>query len=796
MNMAALLRRQWHSPLFFLTVFALVAAVVAINATTFGAIHTLRWKALPYAADDCLVWLRADLRKLDVKTGLGESLRRVVAADREHFAATAGFVMPRRTRSDSEGRGWHIAPVTPGFEGVIGVAPALGRSFNADDAHAGADRVLLISDALWRSRFNADPQILGRTVRFGDQTDSVIGVMPRGFAFPDTNVDAWRPYVAAANASPESDFGDLDVIARLAAGTRLAQARAALDTVLNGGKSLPGIFASLDVTASAEPWRQHFFDESGHALSLLQIVALVLLAAVAANLVNLQLDRLLGRAREFEIRRALGAGEGAIVASAVGDTLLPVAAGLLAGLALTVPGTQLLARRGLLPESMPLTPAFDWATLACGIVVAFVALATATLAARLSRGRSGLSARGSASGLGRVRPALLVGQIMLTTALLGGAGLLLRSTLNVIHVDRGFDAQGVLMTGIDLSNPAQRLQYDPRGDAGLKSSIADLRAQAAALPGVQHVALANIAPFSGGETFGTVEVPGQAQSQQVRLRMVTPGYFAALGMPLVSGRDFDWTDIHEDGGYPVIVDGLYAQRYLRGIDPLASHVGTGSPDGAGNFNTSPIIGVVRATKQAALDENAEMPTIYAPSNGQMPMFILVLRGSGDPASLIEPVRRLIQSRMPDAAIAFNQPLGQRVEHSLNHRRALLEAVGGFAALTLALAALGLAAVLGFAIRRRTSELGVRLALGATPSRIRRLVLRQGSMLIASGLALGLATGLVLARLLADRLFGVTFTDPANWCATVLLVAAIALFACWLPARRAAATDPIEALRHE
>ena len=801
MNLANLLRRHLRSPAFALTVFVLVAAVTAINATVFGAIDALRWKALPYAADDSLVWLQLKLTAIDNESNLSEMYRKELALDAVTFSGVAGYVDVNRTRSDEEGRPWRIAQVTPQLDAVLGVAPALGRGIEADDAHDGADRVLVISDALWRSRFQADPDIVGRTVRFGDRTYTVVGVMPHGFAFPDTRTDAWRPFVLPAQKPAVDGVGELDVIARLARGATLEQARVALDRVYDGGKDLGPIgamFSNMRAQAHAEPWRTHFYARHGQALAMLQVAALILLLAVAANLVNLQLDRLLGRSREFDIRRARGAGEGAIAAQALRDIALPVGCGIALGLALAVPGMRLLALRQLLPDYLPAPIGYSVAMLGCGAFIAVATLLTALLAVRLSRGRAALSARGAAAGLGRLRPALLVAQIVLTTALLGSAILLLRSAINVLDVNPGFDARGVLMVAIDATTPQRRQSdYDPREDGALKSALADLLARAAALPGARHVAIADATPFSGGITINATQIPGQNEPQQLFSRVVSQDYFATLGMKLVNGRAFEAADASANAGSPVIVDEEYVRRYLQGHDPLTATLYAGLPREDGKMpDQLPIVGVVPTSKNNALDEKPGMATMYRLMTQPSPMFILLVRGDGDPASLVEPARRLVHERMPEALIAFNQPLQHRVENSFAARRGLLETIGGFAAITLALAAIGLAAVLGFAIRRRTAELGVRMALGATPSRVRNLVLRQGGLLIAAGLVLGVTLGIALARLLADKLFGVGFADTASWSAALALVAAIALFACWLPARRAAATDPVEALRHE
>lgn len=803
MNLPPLLRRSLRAPFFALVVFVLVLAVTAFNATVFSAIHTLRWKSLPYAADASLVRLQLKLTAIDNESNLSELYRRELSRDTTTFRGVAGYVGTNRTRSDDKGRPWRIAQITPQLDAVLGVTPALGRGIEDADTYEGADRVLVISDALWRRRFNADPHILGRAVRFGDRVDTIVGVMPRGFAFPDTQTDAWRPFVPPARKSALDGLGELDLVARLADTATVEQARAALDRVYDGGRHLgqfAAMFASMGPQPHAEPWRQHFSARYGRPLAMIQLAALILLLAVGANLVNLQLARLLGRSREFDIRRALGASEGAIRALAVRELLPPTLAGVTAGLALVGPGLHLLAARRLLPEGMPVEAAFDASTLASGIVVVGLVMLTALFATHVLRGRGGLSVRGSAGGLGRLRPALLVGQVMLTTALLGSTMLLLRSAINVLAVDRGFDENGVLMVGIDFAtaSPArQQPTYDPRSDAELKSAVNELLARAKALPGVRHVATTTIAPFSGGDSFSNAHVPGHGEPQQVRERTISPDYFATLGIALHNGRALDATDMQEGGGTAaVVVDELYVHRYLAAHDPIGASIGIDAGADGTQPVMVPIVGVVSSVKNNALDEATGMPTIYRVANFPSPLFVLLVRADVDAANLVEPMRRLIQQVAPDAVLAFNQPLAQRVEASFAARRGLLEMIAAFAVVTLALAALGLAAMLGFAIRRRSAEFGVRMALGASAARVRGLVLRQGGALIAAGIALGLLAGLAVARLLAEQLFGLGWTDPASWGLALAVVAGIGLVACWLPAEHAARIAPAEALRQE
>jgi predicted permease len=798
MNPVHLVRRQLRTPAFALTVMLLVAAVVAINATAFGAIHALRWKALPYADGDALVELRGNMQKFGLMGGLNWYLFGRVVDDHAHFAGAAGFTGPDRPRSDASGRDWRIASVTPGFERVLGVAPRIGRAFVDDDAHAGAD-ALLLSERTWRERFASDPHVIGKTVRFADRSYSVIGVMPRGFAFPDASADAWTPYVVTAadrSQQGKSYVGGLEVVARRAPGTSVAQAQAALAAIFSAEHDvLAEMTEATGLAADVRPWRERFLADHWRALELLQLAALILLAVVTANLINLDLDRLLGRARELDIRRALGAGERAIAGTILADLGPPVVAGLVAGLALTPVGLELLTRRGLLPDALPQAVGLDAATLAGGLAVAAIALGSALVAALLARGRAHLGTR-APSGLGRARPVLLVGQIMLTTALVGCSGLLLRSALQLAAADRGFDATGVLMTAIDTSRSDSMhaaASTLPEDHARWAPDVEALRTEIARLPGVDTVALASAPPFSGTELVSTAHVSGQPETIRIHDYRVGVGYFTALGMHFVAGRGFQRGDVGDAS--PIVVDDTLARRYLGGADPLGAtldvHIGNQRE------RTARIVGVVHAAKHSALDEASSIPTVYRldPTPQQSTVW-LVTRTRGDAAALATSVRTLVRQRMPDADVVVDQPLAALVDATLLDRHTLLEAIGGFAVLTLLLAGLGLGAVLSFSIRRRTTELGVRMALGATAPRIVALVMRQGTWLIIAGGALGLALGIPLARLLGDRLYGVGFGDPATWATCLALVATVTALACWIPAHRAGATDPVVALRDE
>ena len=787
-----LLRSFQRAPMFALVVIILVASVVAINASTFSAIHALRWKALPYADGEALMEMRGDMRKFGFIAGLNARIRDALAADHAHFSGVAGFTGAGQERIDANGQSWRLAQVTPGFEQVLGVAPMIGRSIVDEDAVEGADQVAVISDRAWRQRFGADPGVIGKTLDLGKMKLTVIGVMPPDFSFPDTRIDAWRPYVASSDGD---SFGDLEVVARAAQGTSIAQAREVLASLIARDKKLAPLVASANIQASVRSWRERYSSDHEQALDLLQLAGLTLLIVAVANLINLNLDHLLLRRREFAIRRALGASERVIAWGIAADVLPPALIGLALGLALTPLGLRVLSDRGLLPEFLPQSIAFGPAAIIGACVATILIVMTVLLATWFAQRKQGLSSRAGIAGMGRLRPALLVGQVMLTTILLGGTCLLLRSAINLISTDRGFNEQGILMTMIDpLGVSVESATFEATTDRPrLRAMIERIREEVAGLPGVDRVALADAPPFSHSEAITKIRVPGVVDAQSVRARVVSHSYFATLGIGLQSGRDFAAADLGEGAG--VIVDEAYRNRYLQGVDPLDAYVEI-SENRDGSFGKARIIGVVQTIKYKALDEASVLPVVYEHAEAPMPSAYLLTHTTGDVRALAETVRQRILGVEPGTVIRFNKPLADSIDETLAPRRALLEAIGGFGLATLLMASIGLAAVLSFSIRRRTAELGVRLAIGATSGRVRNLVMKQGGQLIVMGGVLGLVVGMPLARLLSDRLYRIAFTDTTSWLAAIVVVLLVASIACWLPARRAAATDPMVALRNE
>ncbi|MFB9066786.1 ABC transporter permease [Pseudofulvimonas gallinarii] len=801
MNLRQAFTRAWRAPGFALAVIVLTAVVVAVNATVFAAVWAIDYKALPYREGDRLVELRVDLRKFGFRVGLLPSLHSQLAAATDVYEGVVGQTAGPFMRSDDAGREWQVQRVTTGFSEVLGVAPMLGRPLQEEDA-VGDGRVLLLSEATWRSRFNGDPGVVGSNVDLGGQRYRIVGVMPAGFVFPDRDADAWMPWIPSAGEKADDaggNVGQFEVLARLAPGVTLQQSAAHLDGVLAAADNLKALREHVGVLPVVRYWRERFADEHTMALALLQLASLILLVVVAANLANLVLDRMMARQRDLAICRALGAGHRDILRSVLADLLPPVVVGAGMGMLLVPLCVALLQQRGLIPANLPVGVGGDAFSIGAAVIAAALVLAVALLAAVSVRSPANLAAgagvRQQAAGLGRARATMLVVQLALATVLLGASALLLRSAFNLINEPRGFDERGVLMTALDPLGVSRGQAFDPERDGPrARARLLALREDVLSLPGVRHAAFASSAPFSRSETVSTVRVMGVDGDMQARSRQVGPGYFRTLGIAQLAGRDFAAGEGEGQGAEDgtVIVDELFVQRWLAGRDPLGARLEI--PSGPDSYRSARVVGVVRTVKHERLDEQPDLPTYYLPADTILPTSLLVTRVDGNPAVLADVVRDRVRGSFPDAVVTFNQPLAEAVAHSLAGRRAALESVSAFATITLLLVVFGLHAVLSLAVRRRTAELGIRMALGAQGGDVQRMVLRQGALLAAAGVVAGVLLGVPLARLIADRLYGIGPHDLPSWLLVAAVVAAAALLACWWPARRAAGTSPLLALQ--
>lgn len=790
-----ILRRLWRARAFTITAVTLIAAAVAANAASFSSIYALLWKPLPYAHGEELVELRMDLQDVGIQVGLSEALYQILLEDESTFSGAVGSVGFTRPPYDEQGRPWTVQRITAGFVDVLGTAPALGRAFDRGDADAGSSLILL-SDRTWRTKLAGDPAVVGKRLRLLEQEYIVIGVMPSGFSYPDADVDAWIPYIPST-AEREQDaaggFGQFTVAGRLAAGASVDQARASLAAILSNTDLLARMRNSgARFGADARAWRDRFSAGHSRALTILQLASVLLMVVVAANLSNLTISRFATRRREFALYNAIGADDRRLRRMVAAEILPLALLGMVIGMVMGRYSSVLLEERGLIPSALAVKVGGDWSMPVVAMITALVIAAMMAAGALSALRRSaplseGLRERSTATSGRTRRGGLMIVQVALCTALVGGAGLLLRSASLLVNEDRGFDASGVLLTSVDLTEMAMQ----GIDEAGVAAALERLREGVAALPGVRSTAYADSTPFSTGNAIARVRIADA--EHEVRAYAVSPGYFQAMGIPLSMGRDFVWQDAGKSN--PVIVDAAFRQRWLGVSDPLASTVRLLTDDEHGVVD-APIVAVVPTIKHNALDERAGLPAVYQLSTTAPYAFTLVTRTVGDPAVLVDPIRKLVDQRAPLAVISMNLPMQEAIALTLASRLALLDLVGAFAALAVLMAAVGLYATLSLEVGGRIGELGVRMALGATATQIWRLVMMQACVMAVFGIGIGVVLGILLARLGAQQLYQIHAYDLTAWAGTAVLIAIVALSASWMPAMRATSVSPQDALQVE
>ncbi|MGD0697250.1 MAG: ABC transporter permease [Terriglobia bacterium] len=690
---------------------------------------------------------------------------------------------------------------------LLDVSPALGRAFAPEEETAGHNRVALLSDRLWRSRFGADRPAVGRSIKLDGEFYTVIGVMPAGFDFPN-DADVWIPLTLANDAHNAS----LQIVARLKPHVTIESARR--DVALIDKR-----FKEQRAPHPAGGWEWHIAlvplsqavasDVRTPLLVLFGAVGLVLLIA-CANVANLFLARATTRQREIGIRKALGAGRARVIRQMLTESVMMAVLGGALGLLLAALGQSVVAKAAsLLPRSMASSSAAAhiastgidfWVlgfTLAVSVLTAV--LFGLTPAVRASRGELSDSlkegGRGVAVGRSYLRDGIVVAEVALALILLVGAGLLIRSFLGLMSVDPGFSPQNALTMNISL--PESRY-------AGARPMIA-FEQQAldrlAALPGVKSAGGVFGLPLGNGAIAGDFTVEGQetpppgTQAFIAAKKVIGGEYFKAIGIPLLKGRYFDEHD-SEAGPHVVIV----SQDLARHFWPQGDAIGKRLKPGFSNDAWCTVVGIVGETKQYALDETSS-PSMYLPyAQAPVPFLMqditFVLRTRSDPLSLVAPARRAVQAVDPDLPVFDVATMEQLVYKSASGPRFNTALLGIFAALALILATVGVYGVMSYTVLQRTHEIGVRMALGADAGDIIRQMVRQGMLLAAGGIAAGIAGAWVLTRFLASLLFGVRPTDPITFALVPVVTVVAALLACFLPARRAAKVDPMVALRYE
>jgi putative ABC transport system permease protein len=817
------LRQAWRAvaraPWLAAFVVLLMALTIGSTTAAFSVVNATLLRPLPFADPDRLValWER---RGPDVlRNGVGGHEYPEWKGRSRSFAGMAAFAFDREYNLTGAGEPLRLTAVrvTADFFPVMGVAPLAGRWFTADEDRPGGGAVVVIAESLWRARFGADPSLVGRTVQLNGIPHAVVGVMPARFAFPQgaggSTPDAWTPIAEPIQLYRGRHY--LFVVARLQPGITVAHAQREMDGVAAQiERELPQFSRGhgVNVLPLHSETVQTF---KGSVLLVFAGVGLVLAIGVC-NVANLLLTRAAGRRQEISVRIALGASRFRVARQLLAEGGVLAAAGGTAGVVLAV--WLIDIARAAAPADVPrlrdaaVDPAA--ALVAAGVTIVTALIFGLVPLAHVLRVDVGDSLKHGSKGVVRatrqpLRRALVVAEVALTVIVACGASLFLQSLTRLLRVDPGFETGNIF--AVELALPAQRYRGAPEQRAFVDDALARVRT----LPGVTSAAATNIVPHGGSFSGVAVAIEGQpapppGEERSAAYRVVSAGYFTTLGMPMLSGRGFGPQDaraavplirwfprqplpprFNEPQAMPVaVINESMGRQFWPGMDPVGRRF---------TVLFSPpitVVGVVRDSRNRAL-AHAASPEFYL-SDAQEPQanLTLLVRGGDGDGSLPAGIRSRIRAIDPDLPIATFRTLAEIVDGNLTLYRALTSLLGAFAALALVLMALGLHAVVSYAAAQRTFEIGVRLALGAQRSDIRRLVVGSGIGLAASGLVAGIAVAYPVARLASGMLYDIEPGDPLTYAGLAGVILTVAVLATWLPARRAQRVDPVKVLRAE
>ena len=822
-------RMLWKKPGFTLIAVITLALGIGANTAIFSVVNAVLLRPLPYKEPDRLAMLWTDDPKRDLHEELtSDRTFQNWRSQSETFADLAIFGERAKVLTDESPERVKMAYVSANLFPMLGVTPAIGRTFSTEE-NERRERVVLLSHGLWRRRFGGDPNVIGKTLRFDAMdTGQIIGVMPAGFYFPDKETQFW------AAEKMTTKVNSWSVIGWLKPNVTMRQAQAEMTTV---GQRLAQHFPADEPEAAGFGVNVvPLLDQvTGKMLRLslwmlLGAVGMVLLIA-CANVANLLLARGAAREREFAIRAALGAGRARLLRLLLTESLLLALGGGLLGLLIAVVGARILAAVTLLSIPRMDEIRIDAVTLSFAVGISLCAglifgLAPAWKMSRSDPNEALKEGGGASSGmkLRRMRGLLVVTECALALALLAGAGLLIRSFLRLQSVALGFKPENVLLIRVGLQ--PKGLPIDPKSGQPMRSTDAlqmslfvwgtdlfhQMQDRLATLPGARSVGVTNDLLLKGAAD-GTITIPGDQPGAAVTSQLgdgaVNPDFFQTMGVQLVSGRFFSradalkgmrllWRETSADippaeRASSTIINETFARRFFPNQDPIGKRFCEGCP---GKPIWREIVGVVGDMRRQGL-ERQSVPEYFSPfiARGGSAADI-VIRTSSDPLALAAAAREAIRSVEKNALILEVTTADRRFGELGAQRHFQTWLLAAFASLALSLAALGVYGLMSYAVAQRTREIGVRIALGARTSDVLRLVIGQGMKLVLIGVGVGWLGALWVTDALAHLLFEVSATDPETFVGVALLMIGVALLSCYLPARRATKVDPMIALRYE
>lgn len=795
------IRMMFKNPGFTLVALFTLALGIGANTAIFSLVNGLLLRPLPFGNPERIVMVWQDYRERNGRDKEWTSPDTFFDwRDQNHSFESISVLdgwLP--TINDGEPEQIPGAAVTYNMFSVLGVSPAIGRTFVAEEDKPNARRVVILSDGLWKRRFGGERNVIGKDILINGEKYSVIGVMPPKFEFPmEPTAQMWTPMQVDSTNSCGRDCITLRSIARLKQGVSLAQAQSDMNLVAQRmQRQYPEQYRNVGITLV--PLHQELTEEiRAPLLVLLAAVGLVLLIT-CANVANLLLVRASSRKSEIAIRSALGAGKSRLTRQLITENMLLALIGGALGIFLGVIGIDILIK--LLPEDLPIigirNVAIDFRvlifTLAISVstglifgLIPLLQLKDPKIGESLKEGGRNRVGAGSS----RVRNFFVVSEVAFALMLLIGAALLMKSFLRLMNVNPGFQAENVLTMQLNLPDSRYAEQQQ------IKDFYAQLLEKVKSLPGVLKAGTTNALPLGGSYTDTTFLIQGQSSEQRkdqsVWFQLISKEYLQTMGIRLLKGRYFSDQDDF-DAPRVVIVTETFARRYFPDGNVLGKRLNFNNPQ---NPVWREIIGVSSDVKQFGLNRETPIAIYLHEKQSASPFVTLAVRTSVNPLNLASEIRSQVWSIDKNLAVSNVQTMEQVVVKTVNTPRITLSLIAAFAAAALLLAALGLYGVVSYSAAQRTNEIGIRMALGAGENHVLRMVVGQGMALAGIGVAIGLIGAFALTRLMSKLLFGVSATDPLIFFTIAGLLALIALIASYIPALRASKIDPVIALRYE
>lgn len=801
------LRTLRRSPGYASIVILILAAGIGANTAMFSIVDGILLRALPFYEPERLYAIQEVIPKFgNVSPDFPVNALHFREWKKRWTAAEQiALLMPLTFNLTSDGDPQKVsgARVSANLFPMLGLQPQLGRGFLPEEDQPGRDQVVLLSDTMWRTRFHGDPAVLGRKLVLNEKPYEVIGVMPAGLKLPrlsqlqsvavsDVDPELWKPLAIADNELELMGDFNFGGIARLKPGVTASRA---LDE-LNGIETdlMRDFPEKMELRARLVPLQQQLTGRSRNGLLLLLSAVAAVLLIVCVNIANLMLARATGRRREFAVRAAVGASTRRLLRQMLTESLVIAALGGALGIGIAYEALHVILTNAPVDLARMSEIRIDARVLAvaCGLSLLSALLFGLLPAWRASRldpqqglrsgGRSATESRQS----GRVRTVLVAAEVGLSTICLAAAGLLLNSFVRLIHIDKGFDAEHVLT--VELSFSAARYSEAQRSEFLRKAAEA-----VAPMPGVGAVGISNILPLAGEGHNNLLVAEGTTvplfESPVVDMRTVSGAYFSALGIPLRSGRVMAEADHKRQ---VALIGESTAKKIWPGENPIGKHFRLGDQDAP----SIEVIGVAGDVHGNGLQKVPQQVAYLPYWQGGRNQMSLVIRTALDPAAVAGAVRTELRKLDPSLPVPKFRTMEEIVSASVAERRFQLTLVLVFAGIALVLASLGIFGVVSYTVAQRRGEMGIRLALGATASDLKGMVVRQGLAPVAAGLVVGIVAALAMGRVMEGLLFGVRATDPWTLGGVCAVLIGVAAAACYIPAMRVSRADPLSALRYE